>query len=204
MIKITNAIASITMLLGVLSCQKEDLIIPSRPEAIEILSKEDRALKSSSGVEVENKVLLGFKLGMEDTEVEKYVKKLYKNGKMRKSKIGDEQQSDDGKSDYRYVYDIELPESGTLTLIFNSNYKEGKLYRISCTPIIEEYMDFDKIWMELEGLLTDAYSKPSIKYQGAECVGNIWLVGNVMVEQKCWEGEQKIEYSDAEVLTKNI
>ena len=53
----------------------------------------------------------------------------------------------------------------------------------------------------MKEVLTDIYGRRTISYNGPDCEGNLWLKGDVMVEQKCWEGEQKIEYSDAAYLT---
>jgi len=172
------------------SCQKEPVSL-TRPEALDILKKKPKTLTSSSNsdADLDNQIFLGFRMGMDNKQVRKHVTQLHKKGVMRRVPTGDDT--------FRYVYDIKLPSGDKTTLIFNDNYEDDVLYRISCTPQLTKDLKFDELWTQMGDLLTAMYGEKSISYKGPDCEGNLWLKGDVMIEQKCWDGEQKIEFSDA-------
>ena len=182
-------VAIVTMLV---SCGGEkSKILDSRLEALHEASKMV-TLTASSEKTQDMKVILGFELGMSSTDAYKYIKKLNRTGTMRRMQKADDL--------FEYVYDEKLAQSGSTTFLFNANYKDDLLYRVSCEPKLVDKSKQEVLWSEMEANLTEKYGDPQLKYIDGECTGVLWLKGQILVEQKCWEGEQVIEYSDATIL----
>ena len=161
-----------------------DLPPTSEERVIEHINRE-----LSSG-RIFNQILLEHRFGMSSAQVYALLKDLTATGRMYKVP------TPEGKR--KYVYDMDLPELGSVRMLFDAYYVGDELYEIVTRPVLPDNATPVDFVAQARSILTADYGRAdfTIPTPDSPCEQHLWVDGNRMVSLTCNDEGAEMVFTD--------
>ena len=164
----------------------DEIDLPSTSEE-QIVEHINRELSSGR---IFNQILLEHRFGMSSAQVYALLKDLTATGRMYKVP------TPEGKR--KYVYDMDLPELGSVRMLFDAYYVDDELYEIVTRPVLPERASPTDFVAQAHSILTADYGRADFDVPSPDspCAQHLWVDGNRMVSLTCDDKGAEMVYTD--------